>query len=153
MKHLGLCLALIAVFAIPARADDLAARTAAAERYVASPAVVDMLDKMLSGDTVLKAMEQRVASLNQAQRTKLQQIISEEFQTVKPAVRTAMIETTASMFTLKEIDALAQFYSTPEGVSIMQKMQDFFPAAMNRVQPDMARMQQRLAARITKELK
>ncbi len=48
-------------------------------------------------------------------------------------LRTAMIDAMANTFTVEEIEALTQFYSTPEGRSVMEKMSTY----MAKVQPVM----------------
>jgi hypothetical protein len=56
-------------------------------------------------------------------------------------LRTAMIDAMANTFTVEEIEALTQFYSTPEGRSVMEKMSSYMaklqPVIMKEVQRSM----------------
>ncbi len=59
-------------------------------------------------------------------------------------LRTAIVDAMANTFTVEEIEALTQFYSTPEGRSVMEKMSTYMaqlqPVMMKEVQRSMKRV-------------
>ncbi len=61
-------------------------------------------------------------------------------------LRTAMIDAMTATFTVEEIEALTQFYSTPEGRSVMEKMSTYMaevqPVIMKEVRRSMKQVMQ-----------
>lgn len=61
-------------------------------------------------------------------------------------LRTAMIDAMTATFTVEEIEALTQFYSTPEGRSVMKKMSTYMaevqPVMMKEVRRSMKQVMQ-----------
>jgi hypothetical protein len=146
------CLALIlATAALPVRAQDAALR-AAVERYINNPVQQRMMDDMLSADAVVDQVRAVAPQLSEAELQTVGRIGAEELAALRPALEAAMIEAATATFTLAEIEALEAFYNTPEGASVMSKMQPFMAAAMGRIGPQMQAAQARIGQRITAEL-
>jgi len=131
--------------------DD--ALRAASERYVKNPVQQKLLDEMLSADAIVVQIRAMLPQLSEQQIQMVGQIASEEISTVRPALEGAMIDAAAQTFTLQEIVALEEFYSTPEGASVMRKMQPYMAEAMGMVAEPLQQAQVRIAQRIQKEIK
>jgi hypothetical protein len=79
-------------------------------------------------------------------------ISAEELATLRPDLEAAMVEAAIGTFTLAEIEALEAFYNTPEGASVMSKMQPYMAQAMGRIGPQLMEAQTRIGQRIMTEL-
>jgi hypothetical protein len=146
-----LSLTLALATALPATAQDDALRTAV-ERYVTNPVQQRMLDDMLSADAMVDQMRAVAPQLTEEQLQIVARISAEEMAVLRPDLETAMIEAAITTFTLAEIEALEAFYATPEGASVMAKMQPFMAQAMGRVGPQMMQVQARIGQRVMTEL-
>ncbi|MBF9058520.1 hypothetical protein HKCCSP123_04930 [Rhodobacterales bacterium HKCCSP123] len=151
MRRLALCLALALAAAHPATAEDDALR-AAVERYVANPVQQRMMDDMLSADAMVAQIRAVAPQLTEEQLQIAGRISAEELATLRPDLEAAMVEAAIMTFTLSEVEALDAFLATPEGASVMTKMQPYMAQAMNRVGPQMMALQARIGQRLATEL-
>jgi hypothetical protein len=151
MRRTLIPLALALAAALPAAAQDDALR-AAVERYINNPVQQQMLEDMLSADAMVDQMRAVAPQLTEEQLQIVGRISAEELAAIRPDLEAAMIEAAIATFTLPEIEALEAFYNTPEGASVMTKMQPFMAEAMGRVGPQMMQAQGRIGQRITTEL-
>lgn len=134
--------------------DTQEARLEAAQRYIETPAVQDMMNEMFSPDAV-KAMQASLVpagSSTEAQREAAATIISEELKGVLPELERVMVNATAESFTLVEIEALVAFYGSPEGRSIMKKFQPYMQQSFRQLGPVLQVMQQTIVRRVREEV-
>lgn len=59
-------------------------------------------------------------------------------------LRTATIDAMTATYTVEEIEALTQFYSTPEGRSVMEKMSTYMAKVQPVIKKEMRRSMKRL---------
>ncbi|MEL6839056.1 MAG: DUF2059 domain-containing protein [Pseudomonadota bacterium] len=124
----------------------------AATEYANSPVQQDLLDSMLSPEGVMAQMGLVAGQLPPDQVEILARIVSEELATIRPAMEAAMINGMANSFTLEEITALNDFYSSPVGASAMSKMNPFMQDTMAALAPEFQKMQVNLARRVQEEM-
>jgi hypothetical protein len=151
MRLTLLSLAFALATALPATAQDDALR-AAVERYIDNPVQQGMMDDMLSADAMVDQMRAIAPQLTEEQLQIVGRISAEELSTLRPDLEAAMIEAAITTFTLPEIEALEAFYNTPEGASVMAKMQPYMAQAMGRIGPQMMQAQTRIGQRVMTEL-
>jgi len=123
MKHIVLSLltlALVLSNAGYALADDMAERLKAAEAYEKITPVEDMVNQMY-----VEMKRNPQLNLTDSDLEIMRSVYD------IPEMRKMVIEKMAKHFTLGELNALAAFYSSPEGKSAMAKM----PAYMNDFMP------------------
>ena len=122
---------------------------AAAERYVEGEAVQTMMDQMLSPDVLTDAMRAQFGDqIDDDTMTQLADIAVEELGSIRPAMEQAMVDATAETFTLDEIEAQIAFYETPEGSSVLTKMQPLMASYYTAIGPDLQAAQQRIMERV-----
>jgi len=63
-----------------------------------------------------------------------------------------MVAAAVDTFSLEEILALEAFYNTPEGASVMSKMQPFMANTFEMIGPQMQEAQMRIGQRVMIEL-
>lgn len=80
---------------------------------------------------MMRDVVEKMSARMPGERKKMTQAMLDELR--YDTLRTAMIDGMTATFTVEEIEALTQFYSTPEGRSVMEKMSTY----MGRVQPVM----------------
>lgn len=124
----------------------------AATAYAKSPVQQALMDDMLSPEGVMAQMGLVGGGLPEEKVATLAQIVSEELAAIRPAMETAMINGMASSFTLEEITALNEFYSSPVGASAMAKMTPFMQQTMAELGPEFQQMQVNLGRRIEAEM-
>lgn len=151
MRHFALVLVLALATTRPASAQDDALR-AAVDRYITNPVQQRMMDDMLSADAMIDQMRAMAPQLTEDQLQIVGRISAEELAMLRPDLEAAMIEAAIATFTLAEIEALETFYTTPEGASVMAKMQPFMAQAMGRMGPQMVAAQSRIGQRIMSDL-
>lgn len=145
--------AALACAALPLQAQDNAdALRDAATRYVENPVQQRMMDDMLSADALVAQMRAMMPELSDEQLEIIGQIGAEEMAAVRPELEVAMIEAAVETFTLEEIVALEEFYSTPVGASVMGKMQPFMQSAMTQMAPAMQAAQAGIMSRVVTAL-
>ena len=139
----GLACALM-LSAAPGFALDQA-RTEAAERYAALPAVQAMMDDMLSARSLAGQIMNSVpggTEISDTQLSRLSAVLADVLMDLRPELETTMITNTAALFTLDEILALTAFYDSEHGAAIMAKMQPFMQETMSHLSPKiMSRVQ------------
>ena len=144
-------LLLTATLALPAFAQDQTdgeeARREAAENYVNSDSQQQILDQMLTPDAMVEQIRAMSPGVPDDVLTGIGQIAAEEMASIRPAMEQAMVEAAVETFTLEEIVAVHEFYETPEGASVMQKMQPYMQRAMTMLAPEMQEAQQRIMER------
>lgn len=137
-------LALLLIAGAPALAgeppDTLETRMAAAQRYAAAANMPKMLDDSF-----------KAASMNlpEADREKFLALTKKYVKTesLEAMTITAMVK----HFTTKELDALANFYGSPEGQSAMAKLGTYMAEVMPQVQAEMLRAVQEMQKELQAE--
>ena len=137
--------------AAPASAQDDALR-AAVERYINNPVQQQMMDNLLSADAMVDQVRAVAPQLTEEQLRAVATISAEELSILRPDLEAAMIEAAIGTFTLPEIEALEAFYNTPEGASVMTKMQPYMAQVMGGIGPQLMEAQTRIGQRIMTEL-
>jgi hypothetical protein len=142
MKTIGMLLLAVTGFAMaPAWAEDSPAlRAAAAERYLR------VAKTALQYDDMLAELSQRIPA---ARRDESVAMIKKSMpvEVVTRITRDAVVK----VYSAQEINALADFYESPLGVSVMKKMpklmSEMMPAIQREVLKALMEMQQSEAAR------
>ncbi len=124
----------------------------AATAYANNPVQQELMNDMLSPEGVMAQMGLIGTGLPEDKLQALSQIVSEELANIRPAMEAAMINGMASSFTLEEITALNDFYSSPVGASAMSKMTPFMQQTMAELGPEFQKMQGSLARRVQEEM-
>lgn len=139
MRNLILGTALVAVTFMPimARADDSAEKVALAKEY----------SQLVPVDSeIATTIEQLALQVPVAQRVQFKAILA---QTIKPEKLKAASELALiDIFTEDELEALIEFYKTPEGQAIKTKM----PEYQNRLQPVLSAMIQEAATSLQNQM-
>ena len=104
------CFILIGIFSSYALSDDYNSRLEAAKKYSKITPASKMLDDVFANISKQLPENQREAFIQQTQA-----LID------VPKLETLMIETMAKHFSTEELNALAEFYGSPLGKSIMGK--------------------------------
>jgi uncharacterized protein len=126
-------LALTIALPAPASADTREERLALARSYV-SQALADMdVDRIVRQmyAPLLAEAEQRGVSVSAAQKAEIDALYMSRLKQPLIDILLQQDEIMADLLTLEEVKALADFYATPAGRSVMTKM----PAVMERQQP------------------
>ncbi len=138
------------MLASPAYADE---SLDAATAFINSPVQQKLLNDMLSPEMVLAQMQANAGgALTQEQIDVLVKIVTEELNTIRPQMETAMIEGAAQAFTIDEINALNDFYNSEIGGSAMGKMTPYMQSTMGSLGPAIQSMQQNIARRAQEAL-
>lgn len=132
--------------------DDPDALRAAAEAYVNNPVQQKLIDDMLSPEMMMTQMAAMVQGLPEDELNKMVKIVTEEVNAIRPAMEAAMIDGAAETFTLEEINALNDFYSSDVGASVMGKMNPFMQSYMVSLGPELQQMQQNIMSRAMTEM-
>lgn len=117
-------------------ADSIENRRAAAQRYMSTSPLEDIFE-----ETIPKIALQMPPS-EQDQFIRLMRLTIRIDQ-LKPAMRDALVR----HFTVRELDALAAFYGSREGKSIMRKMGDYMGTVMPLIQAELIRAAQEVSRR------
>lgn len=149
MKLLTIVTASFLATSAYAQSDEL---IDAATAYVNNPVQQTLMDDMLSVDAVMAQMGMLGATIPAEQLETLSAIVSEELAAIRPALETAMVGGMARTFTLEEITALNEFYSSELGASAMSKMTPFMQDSMAELAPAFQTMQTNIAQRVQEEL-
>ena len=125
----------------------------AAQRYIESDGVQQMMDGMFSPEMLTSMMEaQAGGQIPPEEMEEISRIVSDVLEESRPAMEEAMVTATAETFTLPEIEAQIEFYQSPEGAAVMSKMQPFMAAFNEEAAPAMQSMQEELMTRISEAL-
>lgn len=133
----------------PALAQDVTL-VAAAEAYISSPSQQNMIDRLLSPDSIRAQISNARPDIPVDLLVEVGKIASEELNAVRPQLEKAMVDAAVETFTLAEIEALDAFYRTPEGQSVLVKNATFMQTAMNSIAPEMRDVQQEIFTRVQK---
>ena len=153
MRHLlaSTLFALTMMGVSAAHAQDDALREAV-QRYVDSPVQQQMMDEMLSADAMIAQMRAMMPQLTEEQLEVVGRIGAEEMAALRPELEAAMVTAAVDTFSLEEILALEAFYNTPEGASVMTKMQPFMANTFAMIGPQMQEARIRIGQRVMTEL-
>ena len=135
--------------------DDEEARHAAAEAYVALPAVQEMIEGTLDPDALVAQFRATVPvadQLSESQFRTLAEIASEEIGAIRPQMTETMRDQAAETFTLAELEALSAFYGSPEGESILGKTGPFMQSYMRALGPTLQTTMRTISERIQNEI-
>jgi hypothetical protein len=147
--------ACLALAAGPGAAQDEAARMAAAEAYVALPAVQQMIEGTLDPDALIAQFRATVPvadQLTEEQFETLARIATEEIGAIRPQMMETMRDQAAETFTLAELEALTAFYASPEGASILGKTGPFMRSYMQALSPTLQETMRTISERIQAEI-
>ena len=120
----------------------------AAQRYIESQGMQAMMDEMLAPDAMADALRAQFGE--QVPEDVMSQIVviaTDELQDLRPAMEEAMIEAAAETFTLDEIEAQIEFYQSPEGASVIAKMQPFMGSFYEAIGPEFQAANERIMER------
>ena len=102
--------------------DTREARIRAARWYLATvPLIEGIITQTLA----------QLGSLSDEQRKRVGVLLKQRSEALERSLTESLIE----IMTAQEIEALARFYATPEGQSVLRKMPLMMADAMNRYQP------------------
>ena len=109
-------------------ADTPANREKAAQRYLQAVPVQSMVDSMTT---------EMAKQMPADQRAKFTETLTHKvrWNVIMDAQKSALVK----MFTLAEINKMAEFYGSPEGKSIMKKFGPFMASVMPTIQQEMMR--------------
>jgi hypothetical protein len=116
--------------------DTPETRRAAAQRYLAAFPVEDML-----ADTV-RHMAQTIP---ESQRPEFVQLMTQMIRV--DWLNRVMLDLAVKHFTVRELDALARFYGSPHGKSILKKMGPYMGEALPLIQAEVIRAANELGAK------
>lgn len=127
-------------------------RLDAATAYLNTPVQQKLMNDLLSPEGIMAQMGLVGDRFSAKQKEIISTIVSEEMQSIRPAMEEALVTGMASNFSLAEINALTEFYSSPLGATAMAKMTPFMQQTMAAMGPSFQQMQGRLAQRLQTEL-
>lgn len=126
MKKLAVVMVCVGLMSAAAQAEDnRAARLAAAERLARATPVAKMRDDILTQVAAALPTSERQAFINEMKLLVRSDVIER-------IGREAMVKT----FTAEEMTALAEFYESPQGMSVMKKMPVYMAAVMPAIQQE-----------------
>lgn len=143
--------ALALAFALPhpASAQDTATL---ARQYAEMPEVQVMLDEMFAPEMMAQQFRLGLPAeleFSDDQIARVGGVMAEMMTSLRPELTRMVIDGMADNFTVGEIEALIAFYGSPEGVSVMRKMQPYMQQVMANFMPLIqARQQEFLPALI-----
>ena len=150
MRRMLCGLALSLMLSGASHAQDGALR-AAAQEYLENPVTQQLMDDMMSADMVMMQMRASLPDMPPEDLQKASRIIEEALSSVRGDMEAAMVEAATASFTLQELTALNEFYSSREGASAMTKMQPFMADYIQRVSPAIQQMQMQIMRRMAEE--
>lgn len=151
-KRYGLLFALFA--ALPASAQSPEALDAA-KRYMETPGMREMIDSMSSPEMMVQGLVASLPSdvkVTDEQIARIGEIMSGAFAAIQPEMERVMLESTARHFTVEEIDAMIEFYSSDIGASVMSKMQPYMQDSMQQMMPQLMQVQQQVMPQVIEVL-
>ena len=113
--------------------------TELAEDYVMLPANQAMMDQMLSAETMAAQFAAGLppnVELPAETLDRVGTLMADAMAPLRPRMEALMIDGAAETFTQGELQALIDFYSTPEGEDILLKMQAYFTLTMSELTPE-----------------
>ncbi len=140
MKKLCMALALTLCGALLAAGAALAAPSPdhlkAAERYWTAAEFAKMIQE---------SMDKMTARLPQAERAQFQQIGAKLLASGR--IKKETVAAAAATFSAKELDAISDFYASPEGRAVMAKMPMFMTRVSRIVQSELVRLMEAARAK------
>lgn len=130
----------LSMAALPALSETREDRVEAAKAYTAL--AMDAMDlKAMIGTMwapVVQMIERSGKTLSEEQKDQIDALYQETFTGPMTEMMLSQSDVMADLFTLEEIEALTQFYSTPIGQSVMKKL----PKVMEAIQPQIVALVQ-----------
>ena len=114
-------------------------RAELAHQYVQLPAVQAMMSDMISPETFASQIQAGLPSdldITSNQKQRIGNLLAEKMAPLLPKLERQMIKAAAEIYTVAELQAVIEFYSSDLGVSILSKSADFMTASMGEVQQD-----------------
>lgn len=124
-------------------------RMAAEKQFVTSPGQQAMLDGILSKDVIISQLYAMAPAVPDDDKDVIATIVAQELDDFRPAMEAAVISALTKHFTLDEIKAMTDFYSTPEGASIGAKMQPYTIEVYQIMGPQLQRMQNNIIQKLS----
>lgn len=125
----------------------------AARAYMNTPVQQKLMEDMLSPEVLMAQMDPTGNLIPSDKKEIIATIISEEMLAMRPVMMESIVQGMATSFTLEEITALTEFYSSPLGASAMSKMAPFMHETMTAIGPEIQQMQLNVVKRIQAELR
>lgn len=141
--------ALTMAVALPAYADEV---TDAATAFIESPVQQKLLDDMLAPEMIMTQFQAMNLPIPPENMETILTIVTEELNAFRPEMESAMIVGAAEAFSVEEINALTEFYSSPLGASAMGKMNPYMQATMGSMSKGLQGMQGKIMQRVQAEL-
>lgn len=109
-----------------------------ATQYNQLPAVQEMMTAMFSPETSAQQFKATLppgVDVSDEKLLKVGQIMSDVLIGLKPEMEEMQIEAIADVFTVEEIEAMIEFYSSDIGASVLVKTQPMFTSVMTELTP------------------
>lgn len=120
--------------------------------YVNSPAMLTMMDDLFSAEAMSNQFQQMAQaqgfSVSKGKLYQISTLFADQMAGLRPKMMESLLSDGAATFTLEEIEALAEFYNSPIGTSVMAKMQPFMDRSMQTVMPEIMQTQQTLMPQV-----
>ena len=156
LRTISLMTVLLLCFATPASADDEADLRAISEAYIQHPVMQQMLDGILSDDTMRSMAAAQVQgledTLGEDELEVLFNIIAEEMARIRPKMEALMITAATQTFELDEIQALKAFIDTDAGARAMLKTATLTQAIYDNAGTMFQDLYGRIASRVETEI-
>ena len=110
----------------------------AAERYVALPAVQDMIRGLGAPELLAEELRAHLPGAEDMPPEEIERmaaIVSDELDGVRPALERALVAAAVEHFTLEEIEAMIAFAASPVGSGVLEKAPGFAIDAMAAAGP------------------
>lgn len=151
MKRLLFAMA-IGLLTAPAFAQD---KNALATQYVNMPEIQNMMTEMFSptsmGNQIAASLPANIA-LSEDKKQQIGVLMSKAMNELRPKMEELMISSLDDSFSMGELQALIDFYSSEHGASVMTKMAPFMASVMGQLQPEMQALQLKVSPEIVRIL-
>ncbi|MCB1336093.1 MAG: DUF2059 domain-containing protein [Maritimibacter sp.] len=135
-------LALALMLSQPAAGQDAAAL---ARQYAEMPEVQAMFDDMFAPEMLAEQFRFGLPAevqLSDDQIARVGDVMAEMMASLRPDLTQMMVDGMAANFTIGEIEALIAFYGSPDGASVMRKMQPYMQQVLGAFMPLIQQRQQ-----------
>ncbi|MFS4437595.1 DUF2059 domain-containing protein [Paracoccaceae bacterium GXU_MW_L88] len=122
---LAVGISLMTIVACAASGDTIEERREVAKRYVSLPSQQQMIDDMLGVDVMRSSLDMAIPpelGVSDSALDQAAQVIADRVQAKKPELLGVMVEAAAQNFTVEELEAVIDFYTSPVGDSVSRKM-------------------------------
>ena len=133
------CVALLALMVCARAEDAVGTRLAAAERYIHVVDVQAMTENLLAGMVQKFPIEKRDALLKRFSR-----------EVRRSRLESILVNAMVQVYGSDELNAAADFYSSPQGQAILRKSSQFINAAMPAMEAEMDRILQAMGGKISR---